>query len=165
MDTSFKITFKGQLFDDMDVILEKLSVGAAKLRADVPAAIRDGAYTRAPKRTGEMADSIEDDDGMVVVQKYYGIFVNYGTRYMAAQPFFSMACANEGVRTMQQSLTSMIGHGSVNGTTIVSDASTFMDGQAARRGNTKATVRRSTSTRAKRAAHLDRRINRMRRQP
>ena len=51
---------------------------------------------KAPVRTGRLRDSIESQrigpkHWKVNVGAYYGVYVEYGTRYMSAQPYFRPA--------------------------------------------------------------------------
>src|SRR6266700_5356466 len=55
--------------------------------------IQELAQSNAPVRTGFLRDSIttemiDDFTGTVTVGAYYGIYVEMGTRFMAAQPYF-----------------------------------------------------------------------------
>jgi len=77
--------------------------------ADTAEAIADGAYMRCPVRTGFLKSSIGHDKDTAFVDARYASYVNYGTRWMAAQPFFSEAVAHDGVITMRLGLTSIFG--------------------------------------------------------
>jgi hypothetical protein len=77
--------------------------------ADTCDGIADEAFIRAPKRTGYMASTIDHDDDTVWVGAHYASYVNYGTRWQAAQPFFSEAVA-QGLIMMRLGLTSIFGH-------------------------------------------------------
>ena len=90
-------------------LTDELKQRVEEVVADTAEAIADGAYTRAPKRTGFMADSIGYDRERVWVEADYASYVNYGTRWMHAQPFFSEAVAIDGVITMRLGLTSIFG--------------------------------------------------------
>lgn len=67
---------------------------AAKAAQDIVA----GAQGRAPVDTGTLKNSIQASSSgpgrwRVVVGADYGVYVNYGTRFMAARPFFTESIA------------------------------------------------------------------------
>lgn len=45
----------------------------------------------APRLTGQLAASVDEEGGVVVVQAPYGAYVEYGTRHSKAQPFLRPA--------------------------------------------------------------------------
>jgi HK97 gp10 family phage protein len=53
--------------------------------------IRDEAQARAPVLTGELRDSVEVQGEDVTVGAVHGGYVEFGTRFMPAQPFFTPA--------------------------------------------------------------------------
>lgn len=138
---------------EMDRVLTALARGPEQIQVAVGSAIAKGAQVRAPKRTGYLASSITDDGaGTVTVGAYYGVYVNFGTRYMAAQPFFSQACGIDGVKEMGRQLAGLVGHGTGIPQAVQTQVDTFRTG-GGRVGGFKsatATVRRNTTTRAKR---------------
>jgi len=77
--------------------------------ADTAEAIADGAYARAPRRTGYLASTIGSDATTAWVGANYATYVNYGTRWMAAQPFFSEAVAQDGLTTLRLGLSTILG--------------------------------------------------------
>ncbi len=73
--------------------------------------IQELAQSNAPVRTGFLRDSITtemlgDFTGTVTVGAYYGVYVNYGTRFMAAQPFWNVAL-DEGRARFEAALAAM----------------------------------------------------------
>lgn len=94
---------------DTDQLSADLQRRVDEVVADTCEAIADGAFVRAPRRTGYMASTIDHDDNMVWVGADYASYVNYGTRWMAAQPFFSEAVAVNGTTTLRLGLTSIFG--------------------------------------------------------
>jgi HK97 gp10 family phage protein len=53
--------------------------------------VRVLAERNAPKLTGQLAASVDEEGGIVVVEAEYGAYVEYGTRHAAAQPFLRPA--------------------------------------------------------------------------
>ncbi len=49
------------------------------------------AQANAPRLTGKLATSVDEESGLVVVTAEYGAYVEYGTRHTAAQPFLRPA--------------------------------------------------------------------------
>lgn len=49
------------------------------------------AERNAPRLTGQLASSVDEEGGQVVVQAPYGAYVEYGTRRQAPQPFLRPA--------------------------------------------------------------------------
>lgn len=84
-------------FDHLPGIIEALHAAVAEHVKTTAEAIAKDAKERAPKRTGDLADSIETEDGEndqdvdVVVGVAYGPDVEYGTRHMAAEPYLTPA--------------------------------------------------------------------------
>lgn len=79
--------------DHLDAIL---SGTAREVSKDVAELLRDHARSLAPVRTGYLKSSIQihglgGTSYRVSVGAHYGKFVEYGTRYMHAQPFFTPA--------------------------------------------------------------------------
>jgi len=86
----------------------------AKVQAYAPVLssfMQSSVYSVLPDGTSDYGNAIEppgdsyllpeeapgnDMSGIVGVAANYGEYVNYGTRYMAAQPFFDQACADAG---------------------------------------------------------------------
>lgn len=80
-------------FDDMARTVEGNAGHAARTWA---ADVKNGAKAKAPVRTGYLKESIASTRTgrkvwKVEVGAHYGIYVEYGTRYMAAQPYFRPA--------------------------------------------------------------------------
>jgi hypothetical protein len=73
-------------------------------------AIADSARNRAPVRTGYLRSSIGHDDHEVWAEAPYASYVNYGTRWMHFNPFFSDAVAHEGMATLTAGLAAIFGH-------------------------------------------------------
>jgi len=53
--------------------------------------VKQLAERNAPRLTGKLAASVDEQSGLVVVQAEYGGYVEYGTRHAAAQPFLRPA--------------------------------------------------------------------------
>lgn len=94
---------------DTDQFTAELQRRVNEVVADTAEAIADGAYLRAPVRTGFLKSSIGHDDESAWANAHYASYVNYGTRWAAAQPFFSEAVAHDGLNTLRLGLTSIFG--------------------------------------------------------
>lgn len=73
-----------------------LSTGLGEALREIAQVIVDAAQANAPVDTGFLRDNIQiqdesDTSVTVVSQAEYSSFVEFGTRYMAAQPFFEPA--------------------------------------------------------------------------
>jgi HK97 gp10 family phage protein len=80
-------------FDDM---IRRVDVNTGHAARTWAVNVRDLAKMKAPVRTGYLRDSITSErlgpkHWKVKVGAHYGIYVEYGTRYMAAQPYFRPA--------------------------------------------------------------------------
>lgn len=96
--------------DNTNRLIRHYENGVRTLRKRVGGVIADTARVTAPRETGYMAGSIVDDrNGTVVVPAFYGMFVNYGTRYMMPEPFFSRAVAGPGLAAMKEELRRLFG--------------------------------------------------------
>lgn len=82
------------------LLRERINSIPAGLAYDFARGVQGEARALAPVRTGHLKRSIKrtrhgHGDHEVVVGAFYGVYVNYGTRYMAAQPFWSQAVAHQ----------------------------------------------------------------------
>ena len=74
----------------------RFSEGAASLPYHFAQRVEAYAKASSPVRTGKLKGSIKRErlgpnSHKVTVSAFYGIYVNYGTRYMRAQPFWEPA--------------------------------------------------------------------------
>jgi HK97 gp10 family phage protein len=102
-----------------DEIVSKLQNISDSLTRNIGAALREGAQlivdsaqANAPVDTGFLRDSIQvaeesDTSVTVVAEAEYAAFVEYGTRFMSAQPFFEPAI-EEAKQQIQQLLRDAI---------------------------------------------------------
>lgn len=77
-------------------IIAGMEAKAAKIVAKTALDIEAGAKVRAPVRTGNLRGSIQATKisathWRVTVTADYGIYVEFGTRFMAARPYFAPA--------------------------------------------------------------------------
>lgn len=82
--------------------------------------IKEEVKRRAPRDQGDLADSVEDEaleggngraEHVVLVGEFYGVFQEYGTKKMAAQPFFRPAIdakKQEAAETMRRHILGAI---------------------------------------------------------
>jgi HK97 gp10 family phage protein len=76
----------------------KVEINAQQLAANYAKNVVQFAEVKAPVRTGRLKKSIGSQEitptsYAMYVGAYYGVYVNYGTRYMHAQPFWEPALA------------------------------------------------------------------------
>jgi HK97 gp10 family phage protein len=80
------------IFNRIPELIAAVEANSASATKRGATRVRDGAKARAPIDTGYLHDSIEaHGDGkewFVTVGAEYGVFVEFGTYKMAAQPFF-----------------------------------------------------------------------------
>lgn len=84
------------IFNHFPEIARALQPKAMAIVARTALAIEGGAKSRAPVDTGTLRNSIQSSPSgtsswVVTVGADYGIYVEYGTRFMAAQPYFTPA--------------------------------------------------------------------------
>lgn len=83
--------------DNFDAIIHRIEGGSREAVRETAEEIGSTAQRNAPVRTGELRDSkfVEHEDNLsrVGFSAEHGIFVNFGTYKMAANPFFSAAWA------------------------------------------------------------------------
>lgn len=79
----------------LDGVIAQLPAGEAYLAELAADAVLEGAKQRAPVRTGELRDSGEKvgsgSTWIVVFKAAHSAFVEFGTRFMAAQPYLRPA--------------------------------------------------------------------------
>lgn len=83
-------------YGSTDSVIKELTSGVNRVVYDMARGVAASARRRAPVDTGRLRDSIEatrvvPGHWVVTVGAPYGAYVEYGTRYMAAQPFFTPA--------------------------------------------------------------------------
>lgn len=92
------VTVETEIIEDWipELIVRVNSTARAAVMATADA-IRDSAKANAPVVTGYLKDSIESNslaigyEAEVTVGAEYGIYVEFGTRFMAAEPFLGPA--------------------------------------------------------------------------
>ena len=82
--------------DGLNGLQLRFSEGAAALPYHFAQRVEAYAKAKTPVRTGKLKESIKRErlgpnSHKVTVSAFYGIYVNYGTRYMRAQPFWEPA--------------------------------------------------------------------------
>lgn len=81
------------------------------LENNVATSIYKGVRHRCPVRTGYMKSTIQQHGSLVFVGAFYGVYVNYGTRYQHANPFFSESVAIDGLLMMRRQLSILMSPG------------------------------------------------------
>ena len=98
VQVTFRFKSTESRWGDLRHILED---GKRTIEAKVAKDVAADAKLRAPKDTGYMASKIEAQGSTVRVNCDYAGFVNYGTRYMMPEPFFTDAWKLVGVPRMK----------------------------------------------------------------
>jgi hypothetical protein len=125
---SVLVSVETKIHDDQWTEIEsRLKTGVEVLKVKTANTIRNGAEARAPKRTGYLAGTITAAGGTVLVGAHYGVFVNYGTRFMRAEPFLTHAVVYEGIPVFTAGLRQLIGNGHGGGY-IATDVAPFLEG-------------------------------------
>lgn len=93
--TGNAVTWK-VVYNHFPKIVKGMEGKAAQIVAKTALDIEAGAKKRAPVDTGNLRGSIQarkvsDTHWIVTVGADYGIYLEYGTRFMAAQPYFAPA--------------------------------------------------------------------------
>lgn len=107
------VTFRGHIETaHIRQAIRGLKRGERQIPRDTALTIQRTARYFAPKRTGHLAKSIKAsrrgvNDWEVEVGAHYGVYVEYGTRHMAAQPFFRPA-VEAGVKQMRRGVKTMV---------------------------------------------------------
>jgi HK97 gp10 family phage protein len=101
----------GVVFNRFPEIAAAFPVQLHKVVVQTTEIIQQIAQSNAPVRTGFLRDSItttmlDEFTGNVTVGAYYGIYVEMGTRFMAAQPYFYPA-VEEGRSRFEAALAAM----------------------------------------------------------
>jgi HK97 gp10 family phage protein len=88
------------------------NLNMAPVRRAIAWKIAETARQLAPVDTGELRDSIHEDNGNVVVSAAHGVHVEFGTVFMEAQPFLRPAVdehEREIVEAAAEQMNMMIG--------------------------------------------------------
>jgi hypothetical protein len=94
---------------DTNQLIAELQRRVDDVVADAAEAIADGASMRCPVRTGFLKSTIGSAGSEAWVGAHYASYVNYGTRWIKAQPFFSEAVQKDGMITLTLGLTAIFG--------------------------------------------------------
>jgi HK97 gp10 family phage protein len=101
----------------VDKIRERLAKYAPMLPSRFGTSVKTLSVEKAPFRTGVLKSSIKKTKvGLftkVTVGAFYGIYVNYGTRYMHAQPFWEPAI-NESIIGLRRDMAAILHGGSLS---------------------------------------------------
>jgi len=99
-------------FNNFDAWAARLPGQCQEILKDVTEQVAADAKTDAPVKTGKLRDSIitevQAKQGLVKVMKFYGLFIEYGTKKMAAKPFLRPAAekaAPEFTRLMKEMIS------------------------------------------------------------
>ena len=111
MSTSVEIDGLNEFVSQLDQAADALTQGIADALRSAGDAFVDSAQGQAPVDTGFLRDNIqvtESSDREVVIesQANYSLFVEEGTRYMSAQPFFFQAI-NAAQQELEQELSNI----------------------------------------------------------
>src|SRR5262245_7282677 len=88
--------------NDFPRVAAALHVGGDLAEREAAKHMAEGARERAPFDTGALRDSIRAVNNEVVAEARHARFVEYGTIYMAAEPFFFEAAEHEMPRFVER---------------------------------------------------------------